>query len=115
MLSSPLGSGKDSKPGPCSWSSPVSREMPSLRTAGMCGLGVTAAERRARQDEPRGWEGQEPERLQGRPAETITRDRGPGDMPQARRSWGGGLQGWGTAGAGPAGVKGSGARVAAGR
>ena len=45
----------------------------------MCGLGVTAAERRARQDEPRGWEGQEPERLQGRPAETITRDRGPGD------------------------------------
>lgn len=89
-LSSPLGSGKDSKPGPCSRSSLVSRETLSLRMAGMCSLGVTAAERRAQQDEPRGWEGQEPERLRGRPAEIITRDRGPGDTTRARGSWGGG-------------------------
>ena len=90
MLSSPLGSGKDSKPGPRSRSSLISRETLSLRMAGMCSLGVTATERRAQQDEPRGWEGQEPERLKGRPAEMITWDRGPGDTTRACGSWGGG-------------------------
>lgn len=41
VLSSPLGSGKFSKPCPCSRSSLVSRETLSLRMAGMCSLGVT--------------------------------------------------------------------------
>lgn len=106
MLSSPLGGGKDSKPGPCSRSSLVSRETRSLRMVGMCGLGVTVAETREQQAEPR-WVG-------GTGAREA-RDKGPGDT--TRGSWipGRGLQAGGTAGTGPVGVRGGGARVAAGR
>lgn len=115
VLSSPLGGGKDSTPGPCSRSSLVSWETPSLRTVGMCGLGVTVAETRGQQAEPRWVGGTGAREAAGRPAEMITRDKGPGDT--TRRSWipGRGLQAGGTAQTGPVGVRGGGARVAAGR
>ena len=109
MLSSPLGSGKDSKPSPISRSSLGSRETPSLRTVGMCGLGVTVSEKREQLAEPR-WEGGTGAReAAGRPAEKITRDTGPGDMTRGSGSWVGGSR----LGARPG--RGGGPRVAAGR
>ena len=91
MLSSPLGSGKDSKPGPISRSSLGSWETPSLRMVGMCGLGVTVAETREQQAEPR-WEGGTGAReAAGRPAEMITWDKGPGAT-----TWGSGSRGGGS-------------------